>query len=195
MNKHKHPIATTDCNTNSWRLSSVNRRQLIGDFLGGRLTSDAGVLLLREVDKQLDLTRRLAECITDCRHPAYVRHSIEQMLRQRIYAIAAGYEDLNDHSTLREDPVMQVVAERDQGVPLASPSTLCRLENGLDRRSQVKMVEVLVETFIASFDTPPEQLILDFDATDDPVHGNQVGRFFHGYYDRYCFSAVVRLLR
>jgi hypothetical protein len=187
MNKHKHPIATTDCNTNSWRLSNVNRRQLVGDFLGGRLTSDAGVLLLREVDKQIDLTRRLAECITDYRHPGYVRHSIEQMLRQRIYAIAAGYEDLNDHSTLREDPVMQVVAERDQGVPLASPSTLCRLENGPDRRSQVKMAEVLVETFISSFDTPPEQLILDFDATDDPVHGNQVGRFFHGYYDHYCF--------
>jgi hypothetical protein len=187
MKKKTHPIATTDCNTHSWRLSRVNRRQLVGDFLGGRLSSDAGLVLLREVDKTMQLTEKLAECIRDQRHGSYIRHSITQMLRQRIYAIAAGYEDLNDHATLREDPIMQIVAERDQGTPLASPPTLCRLENQVTRRSQVQMAEVLVETFIAGFKTPPEQLILDFDATDDPVHGNQVGRFFHGYYDHYCF--------
>jgi len=151
------------------------------------LSSDAGLLLLREVDKTMQLTEKLAGCISDRRHGSYIRHSITQMLRQRIYAIAAGYEDLNDHAGLRQDPIMQIVTERDQGALLASPPTLCRLENRVDRRTQVKMAEVLVETFIASFKTPPEQLILDFDATDDPVHGNQVGRFFHGYYDHYCF--------
>jgi len=187
MNKTPEPIATTECGRHPWRLSNVNGRQLVGDFFGGRLTSDAGLLLLREVDRKMGLTQRLADCITDARHRSYVRHTTEQMLRQRVGAIAAGYEDLNDHATLREDPVMQVLAERPQGVPLASPSTLCRLENRVDRPTEVKMAEVLVDSFIASFGLPPEELVLDFDATDDRIHGNQVGRFFHGYYDQYCF--------
>ena len=187
MTKKKQPIAKTECIVQQWTLSSVNRQRLVGDFLGGRLSSDSGALLLREVDKQIGLTESLAACMADDRHPSYVRHSIEQMFRQRIYAIALGYEDLNDHATLRDDPVMQILAEQVQGFSLASPPTLCRLENRIDRRSLVKMAEVFVEKFIASFDEPPEQLILDFDATDDEVHGNQVSRFFHGFYDHYCF--------
>jgi len=159
----------------------------VGNFLGGRLTSDAGALLLREVDKELGLTQKLADCISDTRHPSYVRHSLVHMLRQRIGAIALGYEDLNDHTTLRQDPVMQVLAEQPQGTSLASPATLCRLENGINRPALGKMAEVLVEQFIASFKTPPDRLVLDFDATDALVHGHQVGRFFHGYYDHYCF--------
>jgi hypothetical protein len=187
MKKKKQPIAQTECISRQWSLSSVNRQRLVGDFLGGRLSSDSGALLLREVDKQIGLTEALAACMTDDRHPSYVRHSIEQMFRQRIYAIALGYEDLNDHATLRDDPVMQVLAEQPQGFSLASPPTLCRLENRIDRQSLVNMAQFFVEQFIASFDSTPEQLILDFDATDDEVHGNQVARFFHGFYDHYCF--------
>ena len=111
------------------------------------------------------------------------------MLAQRIYGIALGYEDLNDHDTLRTDPVMQVLAERppDPERPLASPATLCRFENRITRRSLVRMSTVLVDQFIASFKRPPKELVLDFDATDDRVHGDQEARFFHGYYDHYCF--------
>ena len=104
-------------------------------------------------------------------------------------AIAMGYEDGNDHHDLRRDPLLQLLTERglDPTQPLASPSTLCRLENRMDRKSLAKLAEVFVEQFIASHPTPPEQIVLDFDATDDPVHGQQEGRFFHGYYDHYCF--------
>jgi hypothetical protein len=113
------------------------------------------------------------------------------MLAQRIFAIALGYEDLNDHATLRHDPALQVATERirkpDPDLGLSSPSTLCRLENRVDRESLVRMSKVFVDLFIASHPTPPEELILDFDATDDPLHGQQEGRFFHGYYDCYCF--------
>ena len=111
------------------------------------------------------------------------------MLAQRIFAIAMGYEDLNDHDSLRDDPLLQIVTERgmNEQQPLASASTLCRFENRMDRKTLSKMAEVFVEQFIASHSSPPEQIILDFDATDDPVHGNQEGRFFHGYYDNYCF--------
>jgi hypothetical protein len=187
MKKKRQPIAKTECAAKPWSLSNVNHQRLVGDFLGGRLSSDSGVLLLREVDKQIALTEALAACMTDDRHPSYVRHGIEQMFRQRIYAIALGYEDLNDHATLREDPVMQVLAEQPQGFSLASAPTLCRLENRIHRPSLVKMAHAFVEQFIASFESTPEQLVLDFDATDDPVHGNQIARFFHGYYDHYCF--------
>ena len=115
------------------------------------------------------------------------------MLAQRIYAIAMGYEDLNDHQSLRNDPVMQTITEqnREQEKPLASAPTLCRLENRIDRKSLTKIAEVFVEQFIASHKQPPQQLILDFDPTDDEVHGNQQGRFFHGYYDHYCFLPLT----
>jgi len=111
------------------------------------------------------------------------------MLRQRIFAIALGYEDGNDHQGLRDDPLMQLVTERgiDPQQPLASPPTLCRLENRVSRKTLAEIAKVFVETFIASHKTPPAELVLDFDATDDAVHGNQVNRFFHGYYDQYCF--------
>src|SRR5690606_20381775 len=119
--------------------------------------------------------------------PSRIEHDVVTMLRQRILGIALGYEDLNDHQTLRGDPVFQLLAEKPPAAdsPLASPPTLCRFENWVTRSSLARMSRVLVETFIASFDSPPEELILDFDATDDPVHGNQEGRFFHGYYDGY----------
>jgi len=111
------------------------------------------------------------------------------MIAQRIVAIALGYEDLNDHQTLRGDPALQVAAGRlpDGALPLASPPTLCRLENRIERQTLVRIAKVLVDQFIAAHNQPPEHLILDFDATDDPVHGRQEGRFFHGYYDSYCY--------
>jgi hypothetical protein len=153
------------------------------------LTSDAGGLLLREADRRLHLTKQLAACLTDPRDPAKITHELQTMLAQRIFGIALGYEDLNDHDTLREDPLFAVLAEKrpDPEGPLASPPTLCRFENGTDRQSLVRLSEVFVETFIASHRRPPKEIILDFDATDDRVHGLQERRFFHGYYDDYCF--------
>lgn len=179
----------TECNREPLLFSSLNRQQIVADFDGGRLTSDGGGLLLREADLQLGLTGQLAGCLTDPRDPAKVIHEQQTMLAQRIDGIALGYEDLNDHDTLRDDPLMAVLTDKtpDPADPLASSPTLCRFENRVDRQSLARMAEVLVETFIASHKRPPKQLILDFDATDDRVHGTQEGRFFHGYYDSYCF--------
>ncbi len=179
----------TECNHTGLLFSSINQQKVVGDFEGGRLTSEAGGLLLREVDRRLGLTHALAERISDPRAPEKVVHDLESMLAQRIYGIALGYEDLNDHHTLREDAVFQVLAEQapDPNTPLASPSTLCRFENGLSRESLGRLSAVFVEQFIASFKRAPKELVLDFDATDVPVHGHQEGRFFHGYYDSYCF--------
>jgi hypothetical protein len=169
--------------------SSLNRQKIVGDFDGGRLTSDAGGLLLREADRGLGWTRKLAACLTDSRDLGKITHQLHTMLAQRVLGIALGYEDLNDHKTLRNDPLLAVLAEKrpDPKDPLASASTLCRFENGIDRPGLVRMAEVFVQTFIDSHKRPPKQLILDFDATDDRVHGMQEKRFFHGYYDSYCF--------
>jgi hypothetical protein len=127
--------------------------------------------------------------VTDPRDPARTEHSQRSLLCQRVYGLALGYEDLNDHQTLRTDPALQLAAGRvpDENIALASPPTLCRLENRIDRPTLIRIAGVLVDQFIASRAQPPEHLILDFDATDDPVHGRQEGRFFHGYYDHYCF--------
>lgn len=179
----------TECNHTSLGFSSLFRRKISADFDGGRLTSDAGGLLLREVDRRVGLTAALADCIVDPRDPEKIVHDVQVMLAQRIGGIALGYEDLNDHDTLRTDPVMQVLAERspESHTPLASPATLCRFENRITRESLARMSGVFVDQFIDSFKRPPKELILDFDATDDRVHGDQEGRFFHGYYDHYCF--------
>jgi hypothetical protein len=179
----------TDCNTRPIRFSSLKSKNIVADFDGGHLTSDAGGLLLREVDRKLGLTRKLAACIPDPRNPLMTLHDQHTMLAQRIFGIALGYEDLNDHDTLRDDPLFALMADKqpDPEQPLASPPTLCRLENRIDAGSLFRMSAVFVEAFIASHKRPPKELILDFDATDDRVHGNQEGRFFHGYYDGYCF--------
>jgi hypothetical protein len=185
----KEALLMTECNRQPLLFSSLNRQHIVADFDGGHLTSDGGGLLLREADRGLELTRRLADCLTDPRDPAKVIHAQQTMLAQRIHGIALGYEDLNDHNTLREDPLFAVLAGQrpDPEEPLASSPTLCRFENCVDRRALARMAEVFVETFIASYRRPPRELVLDFDATDDRVHGTQEGRFFHGYYDGYCF--------
>ena len=179
----------TDCNTTPIVFSNLRRQSVQADFAGGSLTSDAGALLLREADRRLGLTATLDRAIPDPRNPDFIVHRQLTLLRQRIYGLALGSEDLNDQQALREDPLLQLVTERGikNDLPLASPPTLCRLENRAGRATLVDMTKILVETFIASFATPPKELVLDFDATDDPVHGNQIGRFFHGYYDQYCF--------
>lgn len=165
--------------------SSLGRRQVLADFLGGAITSDAGALLLREADRRLGLTAALAACIPDPRDPAKVEHSVLEMLRQRVYSIAMGYEDLNDQQSLRQDALLKLLLEKDGD--LASPPTLCRFENRLTRASLFDLSRVFVEQFIQSHAEPPAELVLDFDATEDEVHGRQQGRFFHGFYDCYCF--------
>jgi hypothetical protein len=179
----------TDCNTNAITFAPLGRRRVLAEFDGGAITSDAGALLLREVARPMRLFERLADAIPDPRDPARIEHDQQTLLAQRVIAIACGWEDLNDHHGLRLDPLMQVATERgvDEQAPLASPATLCRLENRIDRNTCSALSKLLVETFIESFDAPPDELTLDFDATDDPIHGQQEGRFFHGYYDSYCY--------
>ena len=183
----------TDCTTQPLLFTTVDRRQIVADFKGGDLTSDGGLPLLREVDRKLGLLDALDAAIHDPRRPLFTRHDQRTLLAQRVLAIAAGYEDLNDHQSLRHDTLLQTLTDRrlkcgqQEGDPLSSPPTLCRLENRITRQDLVRMAKVLVEMFIASHATPPTELVLDFDATDDAVHGNQEGRFFHGYYDHYCF--------
>ena len=160
-------------------------RKVEADFSGGNVTSDAGVLLVRQVDLHLGLTASVAPLVPDPRRQASCEHSVLSMLRQRVYGLALGYEDLNDHDFLRDDLAWQTAVERDE--PGASSPTLCRLENWAERGCAVAINRVLIDQFVASHAEPPTEVILDFDATNDPVHGHQVGRFFQGYYDEYCF--------
>lgn len=175
----------TVCTTESIEFARCKRRKVVADFGGGEITSDAGVLLLSQADKRLRLTERIASKLSDSRCKGKCDHSIRDMLRQRVYALAQGYEDLNDHITMRKDTALQTAVGRD--TDLASDSTLCRFENQATGHSCWQISQELVEVFIESHQKPPKELILDFDCTDDPVHGEQIGRFFHGYYDNYCF--------
>jgi hypothetical protein len=162
-------------------------------FNGGDITSDGGVLLLRQVDQRLTLSAAVASALEDPRRQASCQHDAVSLIRQRLYALALGYEDLNDHQSLRTDVAMQTAVERES--VLASSATLCRWENRADREAAWKLHEVLVDQFIASFKRAPKKLVLDFDATDDVVHGKQEGRFFHGYYDHYCFLPLYVFCR
>ena len=175
----------TNRNAEQLEFPGVNRRRVAAAFSGGDVSSDGGVLLLRQVDRRLGLTAEVARLLDDPRRKASCEHDLLSMLRQRVYGLALGYEDLNDHDQLRRDPAIQTAVDRDR--PLASSPTLCRFENRAERGTALALHEVLVGQFIASFNRPPKELILDFDATDDAVHGKQEGRFFHGYYDNYCF--------
>ena len=158
------------------QLTRVKGRRVRVDFKGGEVTSDAGLLLIREVDRRLGLTEQAARQLVDKRQKGKVRHEMLAMIRQRVYGLVAGYEDLNDFDTLRRDPLLQTVTGRTEA--LASAPTLCRFENGQDRRAAFALNELLVEQFMGSFAEEPEEIILDFDATDNPVHGLQEGRFF-----------------
>ena len=175
----------TDCNQQQLLFPRCKGRRVEARFSGGDITSNGGVLLLQQADRAVGLTERVARALTDRRRQASCTHDALSIVRQRVYSLAQGYEDLNDHAELRRDLALQTAVEKDR--PLASASTLCRFEQRAGRDEAVRLHEVLVEQFIASYKRPPRRLILDFDATDDRVHGQQEGRFYHGYYDHYCF--------
>jgi hypothetical protein len=200
----------TECTPNQMEFQGLGRRKVVTAFDGGHISSDGGALLLRETDARFGLTEQLAACFTDHRDPELIEHSVLEMLRQRVYGIALGYEDLNDHDDLMRDPLLALAIGKadpeaknrhrksDEGKALASSSTLNRLEltpleaNPQSRYKKVvyhpeRIKALLVDLFLDSFHEAPEEIILDFDATDDPVHGDQEGRFYHGYYKSYCY--------
>jgi hypothetical protein len=169
---------------------------VVARFDGGTISSDGGAFLLRQTDQRLNLLARLAGCFLDGRNPDLVEHSVLEMVSQRVYGLAMGYEDLNDHEQLRNDPVFGILAGReDLNTPLAGKSTLNRMELGAGANDRYKKItfwkealdELLVKVFLESHPTAPEQIVLDVDTTDLPLHGHQEGRFFHGYYDEYCY--------
>jgi len=168
----------------------------VARFDGGTISSDGGAFLLRQVDKRLNLLARFGQCFLDGRKQALVEHSIPEMVSQRVYGLALGYEDLNDHEQLRTDPVFGILAgKEDMAEPLAGKSTLNRMELGTGINSRYKKItfwkeavdELLVNAFIESHEDAPAEIVLDMDTTDMPLHGKQEGRFFHGYYDAYCY--------
>ena len=190
----------TECNLELFDFARVEGRAVVAAFDGGRITSDAGALLLGATDRVIGLTRRLAACFTDRRNPELIEHDVATLVMQRVVGIALGYEDLIDHDELRHDPVMAVLAgklaaRRSDCAPLAGKSTLNRLELSRPEPSRYAKLaantdaikRLLVDLFVDAHERPPQQIILDLDATDDPVHGEQEGRFFHGYYDCYCY--------
>jgi hypothetical protein len=190
----------TECNPKLFDFARVEGRAVVASFDGGKITSDAGALLLGATDKALGLISRLAGCFQDSRDPIYTVHSVQTLLMQRIVGIALGYEDLNDHDELRHDPVMAVLAGKlevthAKCAPVAGKSTLNRLEHGTTKPTRYSRIAVnpigvenlFVDLFLDAHDKPPSQIVLDLDATDDPLHGHQEGRFFHGYYDSYCY--------
>lgn len=174
-----------ECTQSAIEFPGFSRRKIEASFRGGDITSNGGVQLLRLADERTGLIKAVTQVIEDDRRANSCQHDLESLLRQRVYAMALGFEDLNDHETLREDLALQSALFRSE--ELASASTLCRLENRANRQTAIAMHEVLVEQFIASFDKAPRRLILDVDATDDRVHGDQEGRGYHAYYDHYCF--------
>lgn len=174
-----------NCTVREMPFAKLGRRKIDVGFDGGEVSSDGGLLLLRQVERRLGLLKAVAEKLPDPRSPLLVKHKTEEMLRQRVFGLCQGYEDLNDHDTLRNDLAVQTALERDTAG--ASSPTLCRFENRADRAAAVATSRILVEQFIASFEEAPNELIFDFDATDDIVHGNQDGRHFSAYYDNYCF--------
>jgi hypothetical protein len=186
----------TECTPAWFEFPPVEGRQVVASFDGGAITSDAGALLLGQTGQAIRLTERFAKCFADTRTAGLVEHQVETMVMQRVVGIALGYEDLNDHDEPRHDPVLagKLEAQRSDCAPLAGKSTLNRLE--LSRAEPTRhhkishdaaaIESLFVDLFLDAHPKAPKQIILDLDATDDPLHGNQEGKFFHGYYDCYC---------
>src|SRR2546430_12122616 len=170
-------------------LAPVGAKAVDLDFDGGRLSSDAGLVLLKDPDEHLGLTHNLAAVLSDPRDPRRVHFTHHDLLKQRVFQIAAGYEDANDANTLRHDPIFKLLLDRlpDTGAPLASQPTISRFENRVSRTDLYRMALVLVEQFLASYVRPPQLIVLDFDDTEDPVHGEQEQARYDGYYGGYCF--------
>lgn len=191
----------TDCNATQLLFEGFEGRQVVGCFDGGAVTSNGGGVLLREADRAIGLTRRVARCFRDERDPDLVVHRMETLVAQRVHAIALGYEDINDHDELRHDPVLGLLSDtlepkRADVATLAGKSTLNRLEHGLksgaSRYRKISVIDaalekVFLDIYVAAHKRPPARIVLDLDATDDPLHGNQEGRFYHGYYRSYCY--------
>jgi len=200
----------TECNSQRILFQELGRREVVADFQGGNITSDAGGLLLGDINRGKRVIERFAHCFTDFRSHKRIDHKLKELLAQRIYGIALGYEDLNDHDRLRCDPLLAALVgktdplgesrkrEEDKGKAMAGKSTLNRLEltpADADRSSRYKKIvyhrerieRFFVEMFLASYEQAPEKIIIDVDTTDDAIHGNQEGGFFHGYYDQYCY--------
>lgn len=200
----------TQCTPTDLAFQSLGSRDVVARFDGGLITSDAGGLLLREVEAKFHFTEQFARCFTDHRDPELIEHPLVDLLKQRIFALCLGYEDLNDHDRLRADPLLAVLVgkedplgndrprQRDKGKALAGKSTLNRLEltpvraKSTSRYKKIvahtdAMQAFLVEAFVQQWVVPPAQIVLDLDSTDFPLHGHQLGRFFHGYYDCYCY--------
>ena len=193
-----------------FEFENIGKRDVVGTFNGGTITSDGGAQLLKMVDERLGITLGLASCCIDYRNPDKIEHTVHELLSQRIYGLALGYEDLNDHDRLRSDPNFATLCgkedptgadrerECDKGKPLAGKSTLNRMEltdPGSAEKDRYKKIviqpdktdELLINIFLKSHKEIPNQIILDLDSTDDPIHGNQEGKFFHGYYKSYCY--------
>src|SRR5512142_3486213 len=200
----------TQCNSTYLDFPMLGRREILADFDGGDLTSHGGALLLRKTEQLTAIIRQFVACFTDHRNPDLIEHTVTELVAQRVYGLALGYEDLNDHDDLRCDPLLAAVVgkddptgkarqrPRDRGKALAGKSTLNRLELtpvGADEGSRYKKVtcntreveRLLVELFLHAHPHPPARIVLDLDATDDPIPGHQLGRFFHGYYKNYCY--------
>ena len=200
----------THCNQKTLEFQTENSRKIVAHFNGGSISSDSGGLLLQQTERITGIISRFAACFTDHRDPDLIEHTVEELIAQRIFALALGYEDLNDHDELRNDPLLAVmvgkkdptgkdrIRKRDRGKPLAGKSTLNRLEltpvraNSKSRYKKITINrhavdEFFTDVFLQSYDKPPSTIVLDLDATDDPIHGHQLGRFFHGYYGNYCY--------
>jgi hypothetical protein len=190
----------TECSADLFGFTPVEGREVVAAFDGGAITSDAGALLLGAADHAIRLTERFAACFHDVRRQDLIEHKVVTLVGQRVFGIALGYEDLNDHDDLRHDPMMAVLAgkleaRRKECAPVAGKSTLNRLE--LSRleptryhrisHNAIAIKRLFVDLFLEAHERAPSQIILDLDATDDPVHGEQEGRFFHGFYDCYCY--------
>jgi hypothetical protein len=187
----------TECIQSRFGFAKHFSREVVGEFSGGTTTSNGGALLLREVDRKMNLLPRFSQCFLDGRNPDLIDHPVEQLLAQRVYGLALGYEDLNDHQQLRYDPLFGVLAGKAQPgqEALAGKSTLNRMELGNGAPHRYKKIafwrhaidDLLVDVFLEAHTTVPEQIVLDLDTTDFALHGEQEGRFYHGYYDHYCY--------
>ena len=191
---------TAECNQFGFGFHPLKRREIRAQFDGGAISSDGGGLLLREVEKRIRILRQFAACFTDYRNADLIEHRVEELVAQRVYGLALGYEDLNDHEELRSDPLLTVLVEKSDlgNEVLAGKSTLNRLELTKETASQKERYKkivldhravdrLLVQIFLEAHREAPQEIILDLDATDDPLHGKQEGRFFHGYYGHYCY--------
>jgi hypothetical protein len=191
-------MLATECTQSSFEFAGAWSRAVVARFDGGKITSNGGGLLLQQVDKRLDLLSRFSSYFLDGRDQKRVRHGVREMLAQRVYGLALGYEDLNDHEQLREDPLLLLLAgSAEPDKPLAGKSTLNRLELGgeLETEDRYKKVQydaatidkLLVNIFLEAYAEAPEEIVIDLDATDLPLHGHQEQRFFHGFYNHYCY--------